>query len=50
MQNEKKELFITEISLNDFLALNLIGYEQRKHYYRKGEEGELRKFPSDGKR
>ena len=40
MQNEKKELFITEISLNDFLALNLIGYEQWKHYYRKGEEGE----------
>ncbi|MCR4661702.1 MAG: hypothetical protein K5765_06885 [Clostridia bacterium] len=37
MKNEKKELFVTEISLNDFVALNLIGYEHRKHHYRRGK-------------
>lgn len=40
MKNEKKELFVTEISLEDFLALNLVGYEHKKHYYRKKFETE----------
>ena len=40
MKNEKKELFVTEISLEDFLALNLVGYENRKHYFRKKHETE----------
>ena len=30
----KKSTLITEISLEDFLKLNLTGYEHRKHYYR----------------
>lgn len=38
MKNEKRPLFVTEISLNDFIALNLIGFEYRKHYYRRGKE------------
>ena len=40
MKNEKKELFVTEISLEDFLRLDLIGYEHRKHHYRKETEKE----------
>lgn len=34
MKNEKKEMFITEISLEDFKKLNLTGYQQMKHYYK----------------
>ena len=34
----KKCSTITEISLEDFLKLNLIGYEHRKHYYKTKQE------------
>lgn len=39
MKNEKKEMFITEISLEDFKKLNLTGYQQVKHYYKITREG-----------
>ena len=34
----KKCSTITEISLEDFLKLNLVGYEHRKHYYKTKQE------------
>ena len=40
MKNEKKELFITEISLEDFKKLNLIGYQHTKHYYKINRDGD----------
>ena len=40
MKNEKKELFVTEISLEDFLRLDLNGYQHRKHHFICGKEGE----------
>lgn len=42
MKNEKKELFITEISLEDFLKLNLVAYEHRTHFYKAEKEIEYK--------
>ena len=36
----KKCSQITDISLEDFLKLNLVGYAHRKHYYKKKQETE----------